>query len=86
MINSDKEYSSFRDPSGFIFKKDGQLYRQINYTYKNDYDFFIKSGLYQELARKKYIVPFQEVKKNGKGYYLIIITIKEVFIVILESS
>ena len=72
MINSDKEYSSFRDPSGFIFKKDGQLYRQINYTYKNDYDFFIKSGLYQELARKKYIVPFQEVKKNGKGYYRII--------------
>ena len=29
---------SFRDPSGFLFKKDGNIYRQINLAYKKNYD------------------------------------------------
>ena len=31
-----KEFSSFRDPSGFVFKEDGVLYRQINPCYKSN--------------------------------------------------
>jgi ribosomal protein L11 methylase PrmA len=58
--------SSFRDPSGFIFKKDNILYRQINKSYKNDYDFLINSGLFSKLVEKKYLINHKEVKlKSG---------------------
>jgi hypothetical protein len=30
--------SSFRDPSGFMFRRDGTLYRQVNKHYKDEYD------------------------------------------------
>lgn len=42
--------SSFRDPSGFLFKRDGILFRQINRNYREDYEWLIKSGLYEELT------------------------------------
>ena len=67
-----KEYSSFRDPAGFVFFKNGIPYRQINYEYKEHYDYFKKSGLYQELSHKGYIIPFMEVNQHGKEYYKII--------------
>ena len=43
------EQSSFRDPSGFLFKWNDSLYRQINHRYKNDYDLLMSSGLYKKL-------------------------------------
>jgi hypothetical protein len=42
--------ASFRDPSGFVFERDGILYRQINRSYRTDYDRLIDSGLYQHLV------------------------------------
>lgn len=53
--------SSFRDPSGFLFKKNSVLYRQINHGYKENYDFAINSGLYDELIELKLLVPHEEV-------------------------
>lgn len=52
--------SSFRDPAGFIFESDGRVYRQINKAGKDDYDLFMKGGLYQRLARDGLIIPHQE--------------------------
>ena len=43
------EYSSFRDPSGTLFFKDEEIYRQVNLEYKEDYEFLKDSGLYQKL-------------------------------------
>jgi hypothetical protein len=43
---------SFRDPSGFIFRRDGILYRQINRTYQEHYDALMMTGLYEELVKK----------------------------------
>lgn len=54
--------SSFRDPSGFIFKRDGEIYRQINQFYQQDYDFFLSSGLMQELIKRKMLLPYTEVE------------------------
>jgi len=71
-MSKSKEYSSFRDPAGFIFEKDGELYRQINYNYRDDYNFFLQSGLYQDLVAKKYIIPFEEIKQEQKDFYRII--------------
>ncbi|MBI2054082.1 MAG: class I SAM-dependent methyltransferase [Candidatus Staskawiczbacteria bacterium] len=52
--------SSFRDPSGFLFLNNGVLYRQINFSYKKHYDYFISSGLLDLLIKKKLIIFHQE--------------------------
>lgn len=51
-----KEFSSFRDPSGFIFKEDGILYRQINSCYKKQFHTLMKSGLYDELISNNLLI------------------------------
>ena len=53
--------ASFRDPSGFVFWRDGSIYRQINATYKEDYDHLIGSGLYTALVESRLMVPHEEV-------------------------
>jgi len=52
---------SFRDPSGFVFRRDGTLHRQINPSAKNDYDTLMTSGLYEELTTAGLLVRHQEV-------------------------
>jgi len=51
--------SSFRDPSGFVFKKDNRILRQINNSYKRQYD-RLQNGLYQDLLSSSLIIPHQE--------------------------
>lgn len=53
--------ASFRDPSGYLFSLDGDLYRQINSIYQEHYTRFIESGLYQTLVDNELLVPHQEV-------------------------
>jgi hypothetical protein len=53
---------SFRDPSGFLFTRDGVLYRQINRSYRTDYDRLVNSGLCQRLVDMGLLVPHQEVE------------------------
>ena len=52
--------SSFRDPSGFLFTREGVLYRQINVRCREDYELLMKSGLYEALAGKRLIIPHRE--------------------------
>ena len=42
--------SSFRDPSGFVFERDGVLYRQVNRAYAEDLEHLRGSGLLAELV------------------------------------
>ena len=58
------ESSSFRDPSGFVFWNGDTLYRQINNLYKDQYEHLMSSGLFDDLAKKKYIVQHKEVSNN----------------------
>lgn len=53
--------SSFRDPSGRIYKKKGKIYRNIHISYKDDYDHLIQSNLYDELIVKGWLIPHQEI-------------------------
>ncbi|HEV8505430.1 MAG TPA: hypothetical protein VGQ53_08525, partial [Chitinophagaceae bacterium] len=59
--------SSFRDPSGFVFEKDGGLYRQVNKIFREDFDHFIKSGCYDHFAEKQWLIPHEEVDNNFTG-------------------
>lgn len=54
--------ASFRDPSGFIFRSGGTLYRQVNHSYRPDFEKLIASGLYDELTRKGWLVRHEEVR------------------------
>ena len=53
--------ASFRDPSGFVFERDGALYRQVNRVYAEDYDRLMSSGLYAELVDRDLLIPHEEV-------------------------
>ena len=53
--------ASFRDPSGFIFKHEGLVYRQVNQRYAKDYDQLMSSGLFEALVSKKLLVGHEEV-------------------------
>jgi hypothetical protein len=53
--------SSYRDPSGFVFEKDGEVFRQINKTYQEDYALLVNSGLYKALVRKGLLIPHKEI-------------------------
>ena len=53
--------SSFRDPGGFLFYDDTKLLRQINLCYKEDYDFLCKSGLYEKLGKKGFLIKHKEL-------------------------
>lgn len=51
---------SFRDPSGFLFTRDGELLRQVQERYRPHYDRLMQSGLYATLVREGYLVPHEE--------------------------
>lgn len=53
--------ASFRDPSGFLFSRDHQLYRQVNPVYGDHYDLLMSSGLYDALVESKLLIPHREV-------------------------
>ncbi len=61
MSSSSRSGSSFRDPSGFLFIRDGTLYRQINQNYRPWYDRLLESGLYAELVAQGRLIPHETV-------------------------
>lgn len=66
---------SFRDPSGFIFMAHATLYRQVNKVYSPHYRQLMDSGLYDQLVKRAWLVPHQEVEKpvadQSKAYQVI---------------
>ena len=51
---------SFRDPSGFLFRQKGVLYRQVNLGYQKAYDKLLSSGLYESLVKDGLLIPHTE--------------------------
>lgn len=47
---------SFRDPSGFVFRRDGRLYRQVNRVFAEEFEACTASGLYDALAAEGLLV------------------------------
>src|SRR3954447_24760110 len=59
-----RDPGSFRDPTGFVYRRDGVLYRQINKGQGSDWETFRASGLYDQLADKGWLVEQTEVDKS----------------------
>ena len=55
-----KDPGSFRDPSGFVFRRDGQLYRQINRAYEPEWQALLASGLHGRLVKQGALVDYEE--------------------------
>ena len=68
--------SSYRDPSGFLFRRKGRLLRQVNLSYRSDYDHCKTSGLYDDLIQRGHLIPHQESSESFQermgGYKVIV--------------
>ncbi len=54
---AEREPGSYRDPSGFVFRRDGVLYRQINASFADDWRALESSGLAADLIERRLLVP-----------------------------
>jgi hypothetical protein len=63
-MESKRNTSSFRDPSGYVFIEDNKVKRVINQIYFEQYKALTDSGFYKILFDKKYLIPHQEVSKT----------------------
>lgn len=52
---------SFRDPNGFVYTRGGTFYRQVNHSFRQPFEAFLASGLYDELVRDGLLVPHEQV-------------------------
>ncbi len=59
--------ASFRDPSGFIYEKDGTVYRFVSSVYQKHYDLLQLSGLTDALIKQNILLPFTELNENHTG-------------------
>lgn len=66
-----KEFSSFRDPSGYIYQENGKIYRYVSPLYKENYDHLINSGLYTELVKKNQLINATEISPKDGAYKLL---------------
>ena len=51
-----RDPGSFRDPSGFVFTRDGELLRQVNRSFATDWDDLVASGLLATLQERRLLV------------------------------
>ncbi|MFN2398095.1 MAG: class I SAM-dependent methyltransferase [Gemmatimonadaceae bacterium] len=52
---------SFRDPSGFLYRRNGVLYRQVNAGFREQFEALNSSGLYAELTADSLLIRHRQV-------------------------
>ncbi|WP_246236322.1 class I SAM-dependent methyltransferase [Flavobacterium ajazii] len=63
-MDSNRNTSSFRDPSGYVFLEDNKIKRVINPVYFKQYSALMSGGFFQKLFDKKYLVQHHEISKS----------------------
>jgi hypothetical protein len=56
--------SSFRDASGFVFKHESKILRQVNKIYAPEYDLLMTSGLFEALTKNGLMVNHKELSSE----------------------
>jgi hypothetical protein len=64
--SSERLDASFRDPSGFLFFRQGVLYRQVNRQYQEHYDRLMSSKLYTKLVHVGLLIPHEVVSLEAE--------------------
>ncbi len=57
--------SSFRDPSGYVFRDKNTIKRAINPSYFDQFDSLTRAGFYQKMFDKKYLIPHYEISRDS---------------------
>lgn len=70
--------SSFRDPAGFVFEENGEIYRAVSLEYQNEFEYFISSGLSDKLIKENLIIPYSIKKNNTNNKYCYILKPKKI--------
>ena len=70
-MRKNKDPSSFRDPSGYIYYENDEIFRAIDKSYAEHYEFLQSSGLYKKLESEKMIIPHQECIPSQNTYKVI---------------
>ena len=78
MTKRNKEHASFRDPSGYVYYENDNVYRKIDKSYFEQYNYLMTSGLYNELVDKNLLIKHKEVEVTDE--YIIITPEKVPFI------
>jgi 16S rRNA A1518/A1519 N6-dimethyltransferase RsmA/KsgA/DIM1 with predicted DNA glycosylase/AP lyase activity len=63
-MESKRITSSFRDPSGYVFKDENSIKRIINPIYFPQYNALTNNGFYNKLFDKNFLIPHKEISKN----------------------
>src|SRR5260221_1232294 len=56
----ERNSSSFRDEGGYVFTHQGIVYRHIDISFQEQYDFLLSSGLYETLTSKGLLIRHRE--------------------------
>jgi SAM-dependent methyltransferase len=57
---TDRDPGSWRDPSGFVYRRDGAIHRQIAPSFAPDWEAYLASGLHERLVAKHMVLPFED--------------------------
>jgi len=60
-MTEEADGASFRDPSGYVYRRDGVIYREINRSYASHYDQLMSSGLYEKLVSRRLLIAHEEI-------------------------
>jgi hypothetical protein len=63
-VETNKHPSSFRDPSGYVFLENGEIYRRINSSYFQIFSKLTETGLYDNLVRKGWLIGHEQTRKE----------------------
>jgi hypothetical protein len=66
MAMIERQAISYKDPDGFIIKRDDGFYRHISESYKKEYDHLMLSGLYDGLVKKGLMISHTELDTIAK--------------------
>jgi len=56
-----RDPGSYRDPSGFVYRRDGRLLRQIDASFATHWDALLASGFLTDLVERGWLIPFEPV-------------------------
>lgn len=57
---------SFRDPSGYVFEKEGILFRRVSATYLPNYLMLHSTNLLSRLVEENLLIPHEELETTGE--------------------
>ena len=76
MVAGMRHPASFRDPSGFVFLRDGHILRQVSSPYATKWQAVRSSGFLQEAVSRGWLLPFEELPASQGSDQMAVATLR----------